>query len=202
MRFVLPITVLALSVACSRRPDTLPPRPDEIPTFADDACREPVETRVSCTLDGDTFDVGGSCGEFADERVRMLGINAPEIEHDEPAECYGDIAAAALAELLTDQTVTLSFDFDCTDRYGRSLAYVWIGAGGDEDEDEDPEGDGDGGLGAATLINEILLLQGYARLAPEDWSSQPLHLQERFQLAEESARTRGAGLWSACEAGS
>lgn len=76
---------------------------------------------VQRVIDGDTFVTRKG------ERVRLLGINAPEIQHDaSPAEPYGDAAHQALRGLISGQQVRLSFDQEKKDKYGRTLAHVYL----------------------------------------------------------------------------
>lgn len=195
MRWLVPV-LLILQTACYRRPDVLPDPITELPyTVAVNACAPPREARVACTLDGDTLDLA-ACGD-AGERVRLLGLDAPEIAHSpEPAECYGDRAAQALRELAYGKDVLISFDNTCVDVYSRSLAYVWILGETDEDDiDTGDEINEDPGL----FVNEWLLDNGYARLYDEEWVD-PLALQTRLNAAEASARARGIGLWAECGA--
>lgn len=173
----------ALLFGCYQRPDVLPERPDEIPLFAEGQCAPGREGVVACTLDGDTFDLG-QCGDEQGERFRMLGIDAPEIAHEEPADCWGDQAATELRVLLTGKHVTVTFDEECTDVYFRTLAYVWL----TDEEDTGAE---------PLLVNEWMLLEGHARVFDEDWVA-PLRLQQRLEDAQAQARSRGVGLWGAC----
>lgn len=197
MRYAWVASALLLAVACERRPADLPPLPGEFPTFleGDGACAPSRNDTVACVLDGDTFDVG-ACGDDVGVRVRMLGINAPEIAHAEPAECYGDIAATALRELIDGRAVVLTFDYECFDRYGRSLAYVYFQT--DDAQVIDPEGGDTATTPTYVLANEWMLQQGYARLAPEDWTTQDIRLLETMKAAEQRAREQGIGLWGAC----
>lgn len=76
---------------------------------------------VERVFDGDTFktDTG--------ERVRLLGINTPEVAHrDSPAQPFGDTASQALKHLLKDKQVRLITDKEKKDRYGRTLAHVYL----------------------------------------------------------------------------
>lgn len=69
---------------------------------------------VARIIDGDTFELAGG------DRVRLLGIDAPE--RDEPLHAE---AAARLAELTLGRQVSLTFGSRRRDRYGRLLAFVW-----------------------------------------------------------------------------
>jgi endonuclease YncB( thermonuclease family) len=131
-----------------------------------------VVTRV---VDGDTIDVaiGGR-----DERVRLLGIDTPEI-HVEGGlpECFGPEAADHTSSLLPPGTeVRLERDVVGRDHYGRLLAHVY----------RLPDG---------LLINEELVRQGFAR----PLTIEPNHvLAERYVTATVAAEADGLGLWTAC----
>ena len=75
-------------------------------------------------IDGDTIIVDRDGQE---ERVRILGIDAPEVARDgEPGEACA-VEATALTEELTagaDVVVVTDPSLSETDRYGRTLAYV------------------------------------------------------------------------------
>jgi micrococcal nuclease len=93
------------------------------PSCAHRARSQPSDVGVvRHVVDGDTIDVdiGGHR-----ERVRLIGIDTPEIEHPgQPAECYGDDATALTRELVDGEEVRLSRDVEPRDDYGRLLAYV------------------------------------------------------------------------------
>lgn len=165
---------------------------DEIPIVGEDSCAPPLEVDAGCMIDGDTFDLGG-CGTDS-ERVRMLGINAPELAHGgDPVECWGPEAADELRRLIGDRRVTLTFDQECQGVFGRTLAYVWL-APEDVDLADDEVADAEG----AVLVNELLLSRGFVRLYDEEWVGD-LRLQDRLDEAQAQAQARGLGLWSACE---
>lgn len=138
---------------------------------------------VARVLDGDTLvlSAGSSVrspdGQPIDgERVRLIGIDTPEIAHDpEPADCFGDEAAAFTRQRLEGRLVTLEYDFSTGVRgdFGRLLAYVVIG-------DE--------------TFNETLLREGYA----EVFRRFDFREKRRYLALEAEARRRGVGLWSAC----
>src|SRR5262245_30337210 len=94
--------------------------------------------------DGDTIDV-----RIAErvERVRYIGVDAPEIAHEPRGRRPGRFgapggrdAARLNAALVAHRVVRLELDVKPRDRYGRLLAYVW--------SDE-------------TMINAELLRRGY-----------------------------------------
>ena len=90
---------------------------------------------VTAIVDGDTIDVDVGDRE---ERVRLIGIDTPEIAHpafgDRPpndAECFGDEAQRYTGELLAvGSGVRLERDVVARDDYGRLLAYVYRAADG------------------------------------------------------------------------
>jgi len=61
---------------------------------------------VSYLFDGDTIEVNGSAGTA---RVRVLGVNAPEITHDgTPVQCYGPESITRARAVVLGQPVTLT----------------------------------------------------------------------------------------------
>ncbi len=76
--------------------------------------------RVADIFDGDTFRTAEG------DKVRLLGINAPEVAHgNQPGQPLGRAATRALKELIAGRTVQLTFDRERRDAYGRLLAHVW-----------------------------------------------------------------------------
>lgn len=120
--------------------------------------------RVSRVIDGDTFTCAGG------RRVRLLLIDAPEgAQH--PA---GDSATAALQRLIhRDVDVSLEFGRDSTDRYGRTLAFVWLADG--------------------RMINEELVRRGWAVVYLYDRKN--LRYAPRIEAAQDSARAARRGWW-------
>jgi micrococcal nuclease len=81
---------------------------------ADDRC---VIERV---IDGDTVVCTGGT------RVRLLLIDTPEMDQGE----FGATAREALRTLLPPRTVArMEYDVDRLDRYGRTLAYLYLPGG-------------------------------------------------------------------------
>jgi micrococcal nuclease len=118
---------------------------------------------VSHVVDGDTF----YCQDG--QKVRLIGVDSPERQQHP----FGDQARRALLKLLPPGTaVVLQQDVAPTDRYGRVLAYVWIGS---------------------TLVNEAMVKDGWAVL----YTVPPnVKYAERLERAQKEARARGTGLWS------
>jgi micrococcal nuclease len=136
-------------------------------------------------VDGDTLDVttGGDRGE----RVRLIGVDTPEVAHEasgdrpgNPAECFGDEAKVFTGSLLPAGTaVRLERDVVARDDYGRLLAYVYRASDG-------------------VFVNYELARHGFA---------QPLTIQPNSRFADliveatRRAESDELGLWSACRAG-
>jgi micrococcal nuclease len=132
-------------------------------------------------LDGDTLDIEIA---GATERVRLIGVDTPEIAHPamgsrpaNPAECYGDAAKRYTASLFPEGTqVELARDVVPRDDYGRLLAYVY------RHDDR-------------IFLNYELARQGYAQPLTIEPNSA---FRERIVDAAVRAEHEGAGLWSAC----
>ncbi len=136
---------------------------------------------VEHIVDGDTIDVVIDGNE---ERVRLVGIDTPEIEHAaggsrpaQEAECFGKEASAFTASLLAVGTpVRLERDVVARDDYGRLLAYVYRASDG-------------------VFVNFEIVRQGYAQpltIPPN------VNFSERMVDAARQAEADEAGLWSAC----
>ena len=123
---------------------------------------------VERVVDGDTFVLIGG------ERVRLIGIDTPESVHPEkPVEPFGREASAYLKKLVEGKGVRLEFDVQDRDRYGRLLAYVYLGDG--------------------TFVNAEIVRNGYAAVltVPPNVT----HAEEFLALQRE-AREGRRGLWS------
>jgi len=83
--------------------------------------------------DGDTFEINwfDENGRLDDvETVRFLGADTPEIEHPEmcwyEAQPFADEATDFTAAALEDAGTIEIVRLECTDPYGRTLAYVFV----------------------------------------------------------------------------
>jgi micrococcal nuclease len=127
----------------------------------------PTSAVVDYVLDGDTIVLDSG------EHVRYILVDTPEISNG--ADCYGYEARDYNHTLVAGRTITIEYDQECQDRYGRLLAYVSVG------EQE---------------VNRTLLEDGYACV---------LHISpngdDRFaeyQALEDQAKADDVGMWSAC----
>jgi endonuclease YncB( thermonuclease family) len=111
-RLVLPAAVLLLA-SCAGRSSPDPISPDVAATGA----AQPVTLRE--VTDGDSLVV--TLGD-EDVEVRLLGINAPEID-----ECHGAAARDVLQALVSGADLSMQRGGDDHDQYGRLLR--WLTAG-------------------------------------------------------------------------
>jgi endonuclease YncB( thermonuclease family) len=193
-----PRTILLLSVsACT-------PLEDRVEIFDVEWCADPRIETQSCVLDGDTFDLA-ACGATVDgdspERIRLLGVDAPEVAHEEePADCFGAEATDYLTDLLRGRTLHLEFDEECEGKFGRTLAWVFIQ--GDADDPLREELDIFGALGVTddgsfeVLVNELVVRAGYAKLY-EDLDEG--RYNGRLYEAAQQAASGEEGLWGVCD---
>ncbi len=81
--------------------------------------------QVVRVIDGNTIQV---CCVFGDRvKVRYIGVDTPETHHPmRGVEPYGMEAAEANRKLVDGETVRLEFDVQQLDKYGRTLAYVYL----------------------------------------------------------------------------
>jgi len=82
-------------------------------------------SKIRYVYDGDTLQLKDG------RKIRLIGINAPELEHDgKPAQAYANEAKRALKSLFNkDKSIALVYGKDKKDRYGRSLAHVFLADG-------------------------------------------------------------------------
>jgi micrococcal nuclease len=136
-----------------------------------------TQVRVTAVVDGDTIRVETLAGRQLG-RVRLLGIDAPEVAHPpEPAECYAEDATGLLEELApVGSTVDLVTDtaHPSRDRYDRLLRYV-------DHDDVD--------------VARELLASGAARRYE---AAQALTREESYSAATDDAQDAECGLWGSC----
>src|SRR5690606_17234926 len=130
---------------------------------------------VKSIEDGDTItvDMNGH-----DERVRLIGVDTPEVRDPrKPVQCFGRAASAFTKQLIGNHTVRLEADPDNTnrDRYNRLLRYVYL-----------PDG---------TLLNAEIIKQGYGFA----YVNFPVQKMDEFRSLQKEAREQNRGLWAGCE---
>jgi micrococcal nuclease len=123
--------------------------------------------------DGDTVEVRI---DGRTEDVRYIGIDTPEVDPSIGVECFGSEASRLNEELVAGRRVRLVFDDELRDRYGRLLAYVYVGR---------------------TLVNAEIVRRGYARTLEIPPNTDRATL---FARLERAAGRSGRGLWSGCPA--
>jgi micrococcal nuclease len=76
---------------------------------------------VAHVVDGDTVVLANG------QKVRLLGIDAPEMEREgQPADFLAHKAKQVLADLAQGKRLRLEYDKLRYDRYGRTLAYLFL----------------------------------------------------------------------------
>jgi micrococcal nuclease len=140
----------------------------------------PISAHVAHVVDGDTIDVAMRDG--GEETVRYIGIDTPEtVKPDTPVQCGGPKAHAVNERLVGGRTVTLRFDAEHRDVYGRLLAYVYLPAAS--------------AGGHPLFVNAELVRRGLARtltIPPND------SLAGLFARLAARAGAAGRGLWGHC----
>lgn len=132
--------------------------------------------QVTRVVDGDTVEVSRSGTTLT---VRLIGINTPEtVAPDTPTQCFGPQATAFADARLLGRRVSLERDPTqaAVDRYGRTLAYVWL---------QTPDG--------PRSFNLQALRQG---VAVEYTYDEPYLWRPEFVTAERLARRHQRGLWA------
>lgn len=81
---------------------------------------------VERIIDGDTIEVKDGDNKIT---VRMIGINTPEsVSPIQEENCAEGIAACRFTQdqLPPGKTIYLEYDKQKEDKYGRTLAYIWL----------------------------------------------------------------------------
>lgn len=124
---------------------------------------------VEAVVDGDTLVLRGG------ERLRLRGIDAPEILHkDKPGQYYGTESKKVLSSLVAGQDLFLDKTELDTDRYGRLVGLARLGDG--------------------RVLNLAMIEEGAAFVYPHA-SDKDSGMARRFFAAQVSAIGRGNGFW-------
>jgi len=124
--------------------------------------------KVRYVIDGDTFILE------TEQKVRMIGIDTPEIDnprYQRLGEYFGPEAHRYLKKRIEGKEVRLEGGSEEFDKYGRRLAYVYL---------DD------------VLINEEMVREGYAEaIRYFDYD-----LKQKFLSLEARAKERELGMWN------
>lgn len=127
---------------------------------------------VKRVVDGDTFVINY---DGIQRKVRLIGIDTAESVH--PDESRNTEAGKEVSEyskkVLENNIVSLEFDVQKEDKYGRLLAYVYLENG--------------------EMYNKLLLKEGKAKLA-----TYPPNVKyvDEFTKLQKEAREKKIGVWS------
>ena len=141
-----------------------PPRPESParPEAGDAAATR----RCVRVIDGDTVLLDG------DERVRLIGVDTPELHREgTPVQYFARQASAFTRGLAQGRRVRLEYDRERQDKYGRTLGYVYLEDG--------------------TFLNLEIVRRGYGFA----YTRHPVRHLDEFRAAERAARREGAVLW-------
>lgn len=172
-----PVILLAiLSVLAAAAAPLLPLfAPPELPKVEAPDFKALTLYRVVSIADGDTIGVQPEAGDKAAPKieVRLIGIDTPETKDPrKPVQEYGREASAFLANLLKGEHVWLQEDGRKTDKYGRTLAYVY----------RYPDG---------LFVNLEVVRQGYGTVLTD----YPFKHLDAFRAYADRAREAGKGLY-------
>lgn len=156
---------------------------------ADAGAGAPGQLLVSRVVDGDTYELSDG------RRVRLIGIDTPEkhssaklrrdaVRSGRDARTIrelGERASEYARRLVLGRRVELEFDQANTatghrDRYGRTLAYVWVLEDG----------------GRQFMVNRRLVAEGYAYA----YTRYPFEYADEFLALQRRAYEEGRGLWA------
>lgn len=128
---------------------------------------------VERCVDGDTIILAGG------SRVRLIGADTPEtVKPNTDVQPFGPEASKFTKEAVArnGNKVRISFDGTQIDKYGRTLAMVWLGE---------------------ELLNERLIREGLAKAQLQ--YSYSREMKDRFKAAEDAAKRERRGIWSLSE---
>lgn len=120
---------------------------------------------VKRVIDGDTIILDDG------RHIRLIGVDAPEVDSPyEKAEPFGKESRDYMKRLVERRLVTIKTGPEPYDKYGRTLAYVYLGP---------------------TMVNSRIIRDGYAK------AYRRFKFPERdlFINYEKEARSRGVGMW-------
>ena len=159
------ILMMFVVVNCKEKPS-----PSAISTSVANSSQE--YRKVYKVIDGDTFWMKDQGGQT--EKIRFIGIDAPECRKSahKDIQRFGKESKDFLVGFLKGKKVALEYDVERYDRYGRTLAYVYLEDG--------------------TFLNEYLIKNGYAKVVTFPPN---VKYHRQFVIAERYARQHQLGMW-------
>ncbi len=166
----IPLLIVSVWIGRSQHSPARPQVGDDYTRYHD---REFTVVRV---VDGDTVDIDAPDGRKATTRIRLWGVDTPEVATAPRGEMYwGPEASDFAKKTLANRRVRLELvEGNTRGKYGRLLAYI-----------RDDE--------TGTMFNALLLSDGHAYA--DTRFAHPY--REQFRRLEREARDRGSGLWRA-----
>lgn len=129
--------------------------------------------KILKVVDGDTIDIDLN---GLKERVRLIGINTPEVvDPRKPVECFGKEASEKAKSVLSGKSVFIENDGSQQnrDKYDRLLRYIYLEDG--------------------TNFNKMMIEEGFAYEYTYDL---PYKYQKEFKKAQIMAEGSKKGLWA------
>ncbi len=125
-------------------------------------------------VDGDTVDIDAADDDYNHTRIRLWGVDTPEVAKSGRGEMFfGPEASDFAKHTLLNRKVRIELQLPRTrDRYGRVLAYVYL-------------------METGELFNAVLVAQGYGYA---DTRFDHPH-QAEFVALEQQAHQQRRGLW-------
>lgn len=161
------IAAVSATIAHARADGVAPATPSKV-----------IAATVSRAIDGDTIVAYDNDVKIT---VRVLGIDTPEIKHGAQAvQCYGPEAARFAQRYTVGQRVRLRTEpssGDVTDRYGRTLAYVYL-------------------VSRHRDLGAVELERGYARVYA--FHGRRFAKRTHYETLEKNARAAHRGRWGSC----
>lgn len=129
-----------------------------------------ITATVTSITDGDTLkvDIDGK-----KETIRLILVDTPETKHPKTGvQPFGPEATKFTTEQLSGKEIQIEPGIEERDRYGRLLAYVYIGD---------------------KMFNKMLVKEGLARVAVYPPNTKYL---DEFEQLQEEAKQKEIGIWS------
>ena len=124
-------------------------------------------------VDGDTLDINCPDNQKSYTRIRLLGVDTPEIYSESGEMFFAREASEFTKELVLGKQVTIFLDeiSDTRDKFDRLLAYVFL-----------PDG---------RFLNELLLSEGFAY----SYTKYRHSYYNKYNQLESRAKSNKKGLW-------